>query len=334
MGRARARGGDHRREGRRRHGAHHGRMGAAPAGRRDRLAAADGDRQDRRQPAGKASRRRSAAVGHPRARSHAGPRRADLRAHARRARRRRAEDHRRRTCRASATRNTTPATASSPPISICARRRTSRSCAGSSARPTCSRRATGRARSAIAASRPRRWRNLRPGIVFVSLCAFSHVGPWASRRGFDTVVQTVSGITGRQGELFPGAEPGPAVLSGVGDRLPDGLSDGVRRDGGARPPRARGRQLARAHLAGADRALARRARPGAGGPAEGRAEGIHRRGARALVDDERHAGRSAAPPRRRWCASPRRRRAGPGPRCRSATTSRCGRRGARSPWRR
>src|SRR5215510_1929176 len=40
----------------------------------------------------------------------------------------------------------------------------------------------------------------RPGIVFVSLCAFSHVGPWASRRGFDTVVQTVSGITNRQGE--------------------------------------------------------------------------------------------------------------------------------------
>src|SRR5919106_1558825 len=50
---------------------------------------------------------------------------------------------------------------------------------------------------------------LRPGIIFVSLCAFSHVGPWASRRGFDTVVQTVSGITSRQGELFPGAQPGP-----------------------------------------------------------------------------------------------------------------------------
>src|SRR5881409_4488998 len=50
---------------------------------------------------------------------------------------------------------------------------------------------------------------LRPGIVFVSLCAFGHVGPWASRRGFDTVVQTVSGITSRQGELFPGSAPGP-----------------------------------------------------------------------------------------------------------------------------
>ena len=49
----------------------------------------------------------------------------------------------------------------------------------------------------------------RPGIVFVSLSAFGHVGPWALRRGFDTVVQTVSGITSRQGELFPGAAPGP-----------------------------------------------------------------------------------------------------------------------------
>jgi len=49
---------------------------------------------------------------------------------------------------------------------------------------------------------------LRPGLVYVSLCAFSHKGPWAPRRGFDTVVQNVSGITTRQGQLFPGAEPG------------------------------------------------------------------------------------------------------------------------------
>ena len=50
---------------------------------------------------------------------------------------------------------------------------------------------------------------LRPGLVYVSMCAFSHAGPWASRRGFDTVVQTVSGITTRQGETFPDASPGP-----------------------------------------------------------------------------------------------------------------------------
>jgi crotonobetainyl-CoA:carnitine CoA-transferase CaiB-like acyl-CoA transferase len=49
---------------------------------------------------------------------------------------------------------------------------------------------------------------VRPGLVYVSLCAFSHKGLWASRRGFDTVVQNISGITTRQGKLFPGAEPG------------------------------------------------------------------------------------------------------------------------------
>ena len=50
---------------------------------------------------------------------------------------------------------------------------------------------------------------LRPGLVYVSLSAFGHAGPWATRRGFDTVVQTVSGITTRQAELFPGKRPGP-----------------------------------------------------------------------------------------------------------------------------
>jgi len=50
---------------------------------------------------------------------------------------------------------------------------------------------------------------IRPGLIYVSLCAFSHAGPWASRRGFDTVVQTVSGITSRQAEVVPGKTPGP-----------------------------------------------------------------------------------------------------------------------------
>lgn len=56
---------------------------------------------------------------------------------------------------------------------------------------------------------PEELAQLRPGLVYVSLSAFGRVGPWAGRRGFDTVVQTVSGITDRQGELFPGDEPGP-----------------------------------------------------------------------------------------------------------------------------
>jgi crotonobetainyl-CoA:carnitine CoA-transferase CaiB-like acyl-CoA transferase len=50
---------------------------------------------------------------------------------------------------------------------------------------------------------------LRPGIVCVSLSAFSHQGPWALRRGFDTAVQVVSGIAARQGELFPGIDGAP-----------------------------------------------------------------------------------------------------------------------------
>src|SRR5262249_21330598 len=50
---------------------------------------------------------------------------------------------------------------------------------------------------------------LRPGLVYVSLSAFGHAGPWSTRRGFDTVVQTVSGITTRQAECFPGKTPGP-----------------------------------------------------------------------------------------------------------------------------
>ncbi len=35
----------------------------------------------------------------------------------------------------------------------------------------------------------------RPGIVYVSLSAFGHEGPWRERRGFDTLVQSVSGIS-------------------------------------------------------------------------------------------------------------------------------------------
>ncbi|MBL0898849.1 MAG: CoA transferase [Reyranella sp.] len=42
---------------------------------------------------------------------------------------------------------------------------------------------------------------LKPGIVCVSLCAYSHEGPWASRRGFDSIVQNVTGLAATQGSL-------------------------------------------------------------------------------------------------------------------------------------
>src|SRR6516225_1154346 len=91
---------------------------------------------------------------------------------------------------------------------------------------------------------------LRPGLVYVSLCAFSHTGPWASRRGFDTVVQNVSGIAPRRAVPRPRARS--AILPGVGDRLSDRLPDGVWRDGGIGATRPRRRRLDRSHLAGAD----------------------------------------------------------------------------------
>jgi crotonobetainyl-CoA:carnitine CoA-transferase CaiB-like acyl-CoA transferase len=50
---------------------------------------------------------------------------------------------------------------------------------------------------------------IRPGLVYISLSAFGHEGPWASRRGFDTVVQAVSGIAMRQAQIVSPEKPGP-----------------------------------------------------------------------------------------------------------------------------
>jgi len=45
---------------------------------------------------------------------------------------------------------------------------------------------------------------LRPGIVYVTLSAWGTEGPWKERRGFDSIVQTVSGMAYRQsGESKP-----------------------------------------------------------------------------------------------------------------------------------
>jgi len=45
---------------------------------------------------------------------------------------------------------------------------------------------------------------LRPGIVYVSLNAWGQTGPWKNRRGFDSIVQTVSGMAHASGD---GATP-------------------------------------------------------------------------------------------------------------------------------
>ena len=40
---------------------------------------------------------------------------------------------------------------------------------------------------------------LNPGIVYVSLSAYGHAGPWAERRGFDSLVQTSTGFNHAEG---------------------------------------------------------------------------------------------------------------------------------------
>ncbi len=39
-----------------------------------------------------------------------------------------------------------------------------------------------------------------PGIIYVSLSAYGHVGPWAERRGFDSLVQTATGFNHAEGQ--------------------------------------------------------------------------------------------------------------------------------------
>ncbi len=47
---------------------------------------------------------------------------------------------------------------------------------------------------------------LRPGIVYISLSAWGHTGPWRERRGYDTVVQSASGMA------FRGDHERPAMM--------------------------------------------------------------------------------------------------------------------------
>ena len=43
----------------------------------------------------------------------------------------------------------------------------------------------------------------RPGLIYTSLSAFGHQGPWGARRGFDSVVQAATGLALTQGEGIP-----------------------------------------------------------------------------------------------------------------------------------
>jgi crotonobetainyl-CoA:carnitine CoA-transferase CaiB-like acyl-CoA transferase len=56
---------------------------------------------------------------------------------------------------------------------------------------------------------PQEVARLRPGIVYASLSAYGHAGPWALRRGFDSLIQTASGLNIAEAEAFGSTEPRP-----------------------------------------------------------------------------------------------------------------------------
>lgn len=50
---------------------------------------------------------------------------------------------------------------------------------------------------------------VRPGIVYVSLSAYGNRGPWAGRRGFDSLVQTATGFNHAEAQAAGSATPRP-----------------------------------------------------------------------------------------------------------------------------
>lgn len=54
-----------------------------------------------------------------------------------------------------------------------------------------------------------------PGIVVVQLCAFDWVGPWAGRRGFDSIVQSTTGLAGAGAEMAGEAKPRPLPVQAL-----------------------------------------------------------------------------------------------------------------------
>jgi len=53
---------------------------------------------------------------------------------------------------------------------------------------------------------------LRPGIVYVSLSAYGNRGPWAGRRGFDSLLQTALGFNHAEGEAAGDGKPRPMPM--------------------------------------------------------------------------------------------------------------------------
>lgn len=53
---------------------------------------------------------------------------------------------------------------------------------------------------------PDRLASLRPGIVVIEVSAFDWIGPWAARRGFDSIVQSTTGVRWAGGQFAEGVD--------------------------------------------------------------------------------------------------------------------------------
>ncbi len=75
----------------------------------------------------------------------------------------------------------------------------------------------------------------RPGIVYVSLTTYGERGPWAARRGFDSLVQTATGFNAAEGEALgagrPRALPAPILDCASGFLLAFGVQAALLRQG-------------------------------------------------------------------------------------------------------
>ena len=100
---------------------------------------------------------------------------------------------------------------------------------------------------------------LRPGIVHVSLSAYGRTGPWAQRRGFDSLVQTATGINDAEGTAFGAGRPRALPMQILDMASAFLLAFGA--EAALLRQRQRRRQLAGAGVAGANRPLAALARP-------------------------------------------------------------------------
>jgi crotonobetainyl-CoA:carnitine CoA-transferase CaiB-like acyl-CoA transferase len=62
---------------------------------------------------------------------------------------------------------------------------------------------------------PNQAAQLRPGIVYVSLCAYGHEGPWQNRRGFDSLVQNANGMNHAEAQAAGSQQPKPLPCQAI-----------------------------------------------------------------------------------------------------------------------